>query len=188
MARNIKIMPLLLTVVAGMGHLWEGKDLKGLALFAGFAAGLAGLVEGLVLWSGPGKTEITAAAAVLVVCVWGYAFYDILRLTYGPWREKVLLARSEHLRRGIVAFLKSEYDTAERELLANLRLEPGDPESLFRLAVICRLRGENGRARRYLRALRRTDLAEKWRWEVGCEEALLDGAAPSEAAAPKTPA
>ncbi len=176
MARNIKIVPLLLSVVAGMGHLWEGKDLKGLALFALFAAGLAGVLEGLVLWAGPGKTEITVVAAIVVAGVWGYSFFDIVRLTYGPWREKIRLTRNEHLRRGILSFLKGEHAAAEQELLANLRLEPGDPESLFRLAVLCRMRGELGRARRYLRALKRMDADEKWVWERAAEENLIDEA------------
>ncbi|HQF66209.1 MAG TPA: hypothetical protein PLR66_10200 [Planctomycetota bacterium] len=176
MARNIKIVPLLLSVVAGMGHLWEGKDLKGLALFALFAAGMAGVLEGLVLWAGPGKIEITIGAAIVVAGVWCYAFVDIVRLTYRPWREKIRLRRSEHLRRGILSFLKGEHADAERELLANLRLEPGDPESLFRLAVLCRLKGDFGRARRYLRALKRTDAEEKWAWERVAEESLIEEA------------
>ncbi len=174
MLKNLKIVPLLLSVVAGMGHLWEGKDLKGLGLFALFAAGLAGVLEGLVLWAGPGKFEISIVAGIVVVCVWVYSIVDVLKLTYGPWREKIRLTRSEHLRRGILSFLKGEHQIAEQEFLANLRLEPGDPESLFRLAVLSRMRGEIGRARRYLRALKRTDVDEKWAWERGVEEALID--------------
>jgi hypothetical protein len=174
MAKNLKIGPLLLSVVAGMGHLWEGRDLKGLGLFALFAAGLAGVLEGFVLWAGPGKTEITVIAGLIVVGVWGYSFFDIIKLTYGPWREKIRLTRDEHLRRGILSFLKGEHQIAEQELLANLRLEPGDPESLFRLAVLSRMRGELGRARRYLRAVKRTDVDEKWVWERGAEETLID--------------
>jgi len=132
------------------------------------------VLEGLVLWAGPGKTEITVIAAIVVAGVWCYTFIDIVRLTYGPWREKIRLRRSEHLRRGILSFLKGEHAAAEQELLANLRLEPGDPESLFRLAVLCRLKGDLGRARRYLRALKRTDTDEKWAWERIAEESLID--------------
>jgi hypothetical protein len=171
--KNLKVTPLLLSVVAGMGHLWEGRDLKGLVIFATFAAGCAGILEGTLLWSGPGKTTILVLALLVTLGVWAYAFIDILRLTYEPWREKNRLRRGEHLRQGILSFLKSDYETAEREFLANLRIEPGDPESLFRLAHVARIRGEYARARRYLRALRRTDLDEKWGWERSQEEALI---------------
>jgi hypothetical protein len=171
--KNVKVTPLFLSLVAGMGHLWEGRDLKGLVLFASFAAGSAGILEGTLLWSGPGKAEILAISLLATVAVWVYSFVDILRLTYEPWREKNRLRRNEHLRQGILSFLRCDYETAEREFLANIRLEPGDPESLFRLAVICRIRGELSRARRYLRALRRTDVDEKWNWERSQEEALI---------------
>ena len=158
--KKLKITPLALSLVPGMGHLWEGRDLKGLVIFAVFAVGFAGILEGTLLWSGPGKAEIAAVSSVVVLAALVYSVADIVRLTYAPWREKNQLRRSEHLRQGILSFLRCDYETAEREFLANVRLEPGDPESLFRLAVICRLRGELSRARRYLRALRRTDLDE----------------------------
>jgi len=171
--KNLKATPLILSVVAGMGHLWEGRDLKGLVLFAVFAAGCAGILEGALLWSGPGKTEILVISVLVTAAVWVYSFADILRATYEPLRERNSLRRNEHLRQGILCFLRCDYETAEREFLANIRMEPGDPESLFRLAVICRIRGELSRARRYLRALRRTDTDEKWNWERSQEETLL---------------
>jgi len=156
-----------------MGHLWEGRDLKGLLLFAIFAAGCAGVLEGAVLWTGPGRTEILVVSLMVAGAVWIYSFVDVFKFAYEPWRERSRLKRNEHLRRGIISFLRNDYETAEREFLANIRIEPGDPESLFRLAVICRMRGELGRARKYLRALRRTDLEEKWSWERAQEEALI---------------
>ncbi len=112
--------------------------------------------------------------SLLVAAVtWVYSFVDVFRLSYEPLREKQRLRRSEHLRQGILSFLRADYETAEREFLANARAEPGDPESLFRLAVISRMRGEFSRARRYLRALRRTAVDEKWSWERSREEQLI---------------
>ena len=171
--KKVRLTPILLSLIAGMGHLWEGRDLKGLLLFAIFAAGCAGILEGAVLWTGPGGTEILIVSAVVAAAVWIYSFVDVLKFAYGPWRERNRLKRTEHLRRGIISFLRNDYETAEREFLANIRIEPGDPESLFRLAVICRIRGELGRAKKYLKALRRTDLEEKWSWERAQEEALI---------------
>jgi len=173
MARKLRLTPVLLSVIAGIGHLVEGRDLKGLVLFALFASGLAGTLEGLFLWYGPGKSVVTAVSASVALGAWVYSLWDILRLSYEPWREKNRLRRKEHIRRGTIAFLRGEYETAERELLAALRLDPNDPDSLFRLAVLARVRGETGRASRYLRALRRVDLAGKWAWEREREEELL---------------
>ena len=171
--KRVRLVPLLLSFVPGMGHLWEGRDFKGLVLFALFVAAGGGVLEGALLWSGPGKTEILVVSSLIAAGVWIYSFADLFRLVYEPWRERDRLRRNEHLREGILCFLRSDYETAEREFLANLRLNPGDPESLFRLAVLCRLRGELGRAKKYLRALRRTDLEEKWSWERAQEEALI---------------
>lgn len=173
MTKKIKIIPLGLSLIAGMGHLWEGKDLKGLMIFSFFAAAAAGLVEGAVLWSGDGRLLISLISLGIMLAVWGYAFFDIFRMTYGPWIEKNRLKRSEQVRQGILGFLRNDYDLAERAFMNNLQLTPGDSESLFRLAVICRRRGAFTRARRYLNQLRKTDMAEKWRWEGGQELMIM---------------
>ena len=171
--KKLRIGLLLLTLIPGMGHLWEGRDFKGLLLFSLFAACAAGVLEGALLWSGPGRTEILVMSSLGLVAVWGYAFFDIFRFAYEPLRERDRYRRSEHLREGILCFLRGDYERAEKEFLANIRLNPGDPESLFRLAVLCRVRGDLPRAKRYLRALRRNDLEEKWRWESAQEEELI---------------
>ncbi len=175
MQKNIKIVPILLTLIPGMGHLWEGKDLKGLVLFSSFAVGAAGILEGMVLWAGEWGGVIALCSFGWTCLVFGYALIDIFRFTYGPWRQKIELKRKKHLHAGILSFLKSDYEIAEQEFQENLRLMAGDPESLFRLAVISRRRGEIGRARRYLKIAGKNDLCGKWSWECSREEEFLHG-------------
>ena len=83
----------------------------------------------------------------------------------------------QRLREATALYLQNEPERVLQLLRENLRDDPKDVESLFRIAVVCREQGDLRSARRCLARLRRVDVEQKWGWEAEEEAALLRKAA-----------
>ena len=68
---------------------------------------------------------------------------------------------------GIKAMLADDLKTAEEAFRTLLRLDDRDLEGWLYLARTCQLRGQEARARKFYRVVRRLDRRRKWAWELG---------------------
>lgn len=151
------LMALLLSPVAGLGHLWIGRARRGYFLFltATFfwnLALLSAVVPSPPLGDWSVKVGMVGGAGITL-----YGLFDIFRLAVWARRRKVQIRRRE-----ILAVAEAE-ETAGRAAKARelrdqlLDLDPGDPEVRLALARAARRAGQFGPAVRHakkaLRAL-----------------------------------
>ena len=158
------LIPLILSLVPGWGHIWVHRATRGLLIFVCFF-GLANYALMALLLADAAEPPILARPALaLAAGVLVFSYIDILRLTL--WnRNKRLLARCDgYLRRAIIHYLRDEYGQAEELLLKVLRRRPFDVPALSYLAAVQRGRGAEKKAQEsFKRALA---AARGGRWEA----------------------
>jgi len=166
MGRKVRFLPIVLNLISGLGHIWEGRDRRGLVLFILFAFSFFGLLNGLVLVEGPEGAAIAWISFALGLGTWTFGLVDIVRLTHGPRVERIETDRIARIREASERFLRDDIEGAERLLRENLRVDPRDPDSLIRLATILAAQGDRRAVIRCLARLRAADLDGKWAWEA----------------------
>ncbi|MBN1419755.1 MAG: hypothetical protein JXP34_13330 [Planctomycetes bacterium] len=166
MDRKVRFLPITLSLISGLGHIWEGRDGRGLVLFVLFALSLFGLLNGLVLIEGPEGRVVAGISAALGLTAWIFGLADIVRLTHEPRVARIRSERAARIREASERFLRDDLAGAERLLRENLRDDPRDPDSLFRLATVLAERGDRRAALRCLGRLRAVDLEGTWKWEA----------------------
>ena len=163
----------LLSLVPGWGHVYLGREARGLVLFTVFAIGGFGLLNGLLLYIGWGRSFVLAASGFTALAVWVWACVDIIRLTSPVRRHAEEEDRLKALREGTVRYLRGDLEDAKRAFGRCLKKDPGDVEALFRLGILCARSGDSRGARTYLRRASKLDLDGKWVWEIQRELARL---------------
>ena len=92
----MRILPLIIGIVPGFGHIWIGMYRRGVLLFFLFLNGVNGYLVGIYLWERPGREAITWSALVLAVGIWIFSFVNILRhARKKPKEEGVKLTEKE---------------------------------------------------------------------------------------------
>ncbi|HVY62250.1 MAG TPA: hypothetical protein VHF22_11390 [Planctomycetota bacterium] len=165
-----------LSAVTGLGHVYLGRYVQGVVLFALFATAANGVLLG-ALWQGPAARTITLASEVALVAVWVTGLASALRLTVFTDREKLRACRDERIREGLVHYLKDELRPALEsfEAACACDVDRCDVDVLFHLGVIESRLGNRRRAERYFRRCLAWDPDAKWRAEVTEELARLEG-------------
>ena len=165
----MRILSILLTIVLpGAGHLLRRKYLRGVGLL--FCLGVC--VDGMFFaWIRLGETSgerymygFIALGAIL----WLYALADIIRLARVD-REAAQQRKDEHLRQGLIHYLRDELDQAIAEFRAVLKLDSDDADARFHLAKAYRVAGQLDKASRALRRCRACDEEDKWAAEIDRE-------------------
>jgi tetratricopeptide (TPR) repeat protein len=182
-----RALALVLTLLPGWGHVYWGRELLGTVIFTVAAAAFFGLVNGLFIVLGAGRTVLAQGSAALLTGVVGYAWADILRRTSPNRLQAEESHREKSLIEGMIAHLRGEHERAGQLFLSCLKADPTDVEALFRMGMTTARAGRREEAIRWLRRTRRNDLEGKWRWEVERELASLRRA-PSRGPAVKAPA
>jgi hypothetical protein len=186
----VKWKAVLLSVVAGFGHLYLGRYVYGAVLFSLFLASLNGLFLASV-WQGEEIAQrLSRVSAVAGAIVWFAAMAHIVALTYLRDRARTRLRREQLLQEALRAYLRDGPFEAKSPLEAVLKLdlERADPDALFLLGAMSRRCGEVRRARKLLRRCRARDRDNKWTLEVRTElEEIARGLDPERVAQPSVP-
>lgn len=169
MAKPMRLM-LLSAVLPGGGLVLLGRCWLGMALGLVFAGGVnVGLYRWLLAPAGDGWLGWLAG----LLAAGGWCGSLVLTVV-GCRRERSSAAEREALfREGLVAYLRSDYESALGAFRAVLRLCPRDVEAHLKLAMVQRARGAHREAVAELRRCRFYDDRDTWRWEVERELAEL---------------
>lgn len=173
--RALRAFLLILSVIPGLGPILLGRVQRGLSLFFLGGTGWVLLVAGSTVWAGPDReqTQLTGAAlgvvSTLVSALWTY------RIT-SPTRRRLIRRRVERaLDDAQRCYLRGRMLRARAALDSGLVNDDRDIDLLFLDWQVSRCLGDDSRARRSRRRLKRFDLDEKWLWEVQREEAAHGG-------------
>ena len=168
---------LVLSIVPGWGHVYWGRELRGLAIFTVFAVAGFGLLNGLFIYLGEMRAFIIGGAAAVLAGATAFSWYDILRRTGLARVRAEAEERERSLKAGTVAYLEGDLDAAAGHFTLPLEADPADFEALFRLGIV---RARAGRAREaalWLRRALRNDEDGKWAWEIRRQLELLGATA-----------
>jgi len=171
-------MPAWVTVIAtvvfpGTGHLLLRRYLKGSVLAALFAASLDVFLISAFL-PHAGGWPLTTATLVIMAGTWLYALVDIRTLLKIIRNKDFQERKDDMLKSAQVAWLKSEYDEAERLLRGILLLDERDVEAWVLLGKVLKSCGRDEDARRSFRSALNLDGGQTWRWELMTELGCSD--------------
>ena len=154
-------------IFPGLGHLLSGRYVKGVVLGVLFSVSLEAVLLSVIWPEAFGETWPVFGG--LAIVIWGYGVLShcwlLKRREKAGQAEQVLLG-------GIKAMVGGDLGAAEEAFRTVLRLDDRDVEGWLYLARTCQLQGQERRARKFYRVVRRLDREKKWAWEV---EGLLGG-------------
>ncbi len=169
---SISWLPAL--VIPGSGQLFEGRLFRAfvLLLFTFFGVNL--FLLGQYLYAGDISATLTQWGLLAFGVAWlvGLLELFITKHTSDPRRFAAKL--DEHLRRAMVFYLQGDFDEAEIELKAMLKLRPLDIEAHLYLAGVYRARGEVSKARSQYNKVLAIDEEGKWSWQIQRELKTLE--------------
>ena len=187
----MRLFWLLLALIPGAPAIVFGRWLAGASLFVLATAGwnlglyLNLFVEGGA-WGGVRASVLEGAGFVVGGLCTLISLLWTAMLTSSERAERRRLAADAAVVKAQSAILTDDLDAARLALQEGLRADPRDVDLLFLEWSVARDRGDERRARRVRRRLRRLDLDEKWTWEVERRLAAPSVIArPGKAATPK---
>ena len=169
------IIPTVLSVVPGWGHIWVRRHTRGLAIFLTFfaVANAAFLINQL----GPQEMRTTAIRIALVICVglWAFCFGDIIRIAVWLRSHTVQERRAGLFRKMVIHVLRGEHAQAEDSIRRMLRIDPYDVPALTYLGIVRRDLGRRDEAVRVLKKALRCRPDAVWTAEIEHEIRLVQG-------------
>ena len=171
-------MPAAVVVIAtvifpGTGHLLLRRYLKGSVLAALFAASLDVFLISVFLPHAAGW-PLTLVGLGIMAGTWLYGLADIRTLLKLIRSKDFQKRKDDMLKSAQVAWLKSEYDEAERLLRAILLLDERDVEAWVLLGKVLKSCGRDEDARKSFRSALNLDGGRAWRWELMTELGYSD--------------
>ena len=171
----MRIFLLILSLIPGIGPILLGRVQRGLALLFFGGTGWVLFLVGSTVWAGPDRVQtqligvVLGTVSTLISVVWTHR---ITSPTRRRWiRERVERALDDAQR----CYLRGRMQRARIALDSGLVNDDRDIDLLFLDWQVSRCLGDDSRARRSRRRLRRFDLDEKWLWEVQREAAVHGG-------------
>jgi len=149
----------------GLGHLLAGRPFKGALLAVLFSITVQALFLAIV-WPEAFRTCRTVLVG-LAVGIWVYGLLSLWWLLRRLERARQAGQADQVMLAGIKAMLADDLKTAEEAFRTLLKLDDRDLEGWLYLARTCQLRGQDRRARKFYRVVRRLDRGRKWTWELG---------------------
>lgn len=163
---------LLLAAVPGLGHLYVGRQWRGLLFFGIFALAVNGYFTGVQMTRSPTRAVRQVGQHVRLFCaigaaaIWLYSVLDVARLSK-QFETKPLRERKDyHFKRGLHHYLAGAFESACGEFLTVLKLDPMDVDARFHLGMTHRALGQNRRAARAFKRCLADDPDGKWKWEA----------------------
>ncbi len=165
----MRALLVLSSVIPGLPLLFYGRYAYGLLLFLfGTASWILHLASHLRVGDDRGLFLATSLLGglfcTLVTVIWSIRWTSEERIE--KTRREVEAALDEAQR----SYLRGRLEEARVSLDRGLKMDGRDIDLLFLDWQIARKMGDEGRARRSRRLLRKHDLDEKWLWEVQREE------------------
>ena len=168
-----RAVALALSLVPGWGHVYWGRELRGLAIFTVFAVSAFALLNGLFIYLGERRSLVVAGSAALLVGASVFAWVDLLRRTSPARVREESEERERNLKDGTVAYVTGDFDAAAERFTKCVEADPSDFEALFRLGITHSRAGRTREAALWLRRALKNDEEEKWGWEIRRELELL---------------
>ena len=177
---------ILLSCLPGWGHVYLGREGRGLIIFTAAATSSFALLNGTFVYLGDFRGTVVAVSAIAVAGLCLYSVLDVLRLTAPTRLLRLRRARDELLWDGTLCFLRSDFLAAEQKFLECARFDALDVEPVFRAGVAASRRSARGdagsdadraasdEARRLLRRAVKLDVELTWQWEIVEELKRLD--------------
>ena len=160
------LVPLVLSIIPGWGHIWLRRYNRGLAIFLLFFA-IVNLELMVFLRGEEADFEATFKyASAAAVGLFVFTIVDVFRITVWLRSNKVLEKRRTSYRRALTHYLRSEYGQARELALRMTRSDPLDVAALFVLGMIQREAGEKKKAIRTFRRALRSPTSEYWNADV----------------------
>lgn len=166
------LLPVLLSVIAGLGHLVLGRARRGLLLFVGATAGwnvafLSRAAPNLPLGEEAFRLGLGVGAGLTL-----YAIIDTVRLAIIARLPFVRRRRSRLLQQAIDHYLRHEFREARTTLDRLLDIDPGDPLARLYLATLERRAGHPERALHHTRKALRAWPSNRYQPEIEREAVL----------------
>jgi tetratricopeptide (TPR) repeat protein len=157
------VVPLLLSLVPGWGHIWLRRGSTGLMIFMLFFASLnmAVLIGNDLLPAMPkffGNLAKATAAATFA-----FSILDVLRATVWTRSRPVQERRRRILRTAAGHLIRREFGQAEEQLERVLRIDPGDPAAWAWLGSLYSVTGRRREARHAWKQARFYGQTSGWR-------------------------
>ncbi|MGE4618395.1 MAG: hypothetical protein AAEJ04_01145 [Planctomycetota bacterium] len=171
----MRVFLLISSLIPGIGPILLGRIEAGLALLFFGGSGWVFLGAALTVWAGPDRLQAQVVGSLvgilctLISVVWTYRMTSP---THRMWIRKQVEEALDDAQR---CYLRGRMDRARMALDSGLVQDDRDIDLLFLDWQVSRRLGDESRARRSRRRLRRFDLDEKWLWEVQREEAAHGG-------------
>ncbi|MFQ5653223.1 MAG: hypothetical protein ACE5GW_00655 [Planctomycetota bacterium] len=161
-----RFMLISLSWIPGASAILMGRGIAGsLLMVVGLAAWDAAIV-GFKVWQGPEAPWIAwSGLAAGVLASGGSVIWTLLESSPGRRRRRRQLA-DRALETALRAYLRGKLREARVAVEAGRRGDGRDVDLLFLEWQLARQLGDEARARRLRSRLRRTDLDEKWQWEL----------------------
>lgn len=153
----------------GVGQIILGRYVNGFFLFAVYTFFLLlGISRFLVSDTFLGDRALCLAVGA-AAAAWACALIETLQVGVGRKSKGTKADRDQHLRSGIVCYLKGEFGRAAEEFEAALALDRNDQDARFHLAMALKAQGSHRKARRALKQCLALDPNTKWYPEI-CDE------------------
>ncbi len=167
------LLPILLALVPGWGHIWLWRNARGVFLFAAFTA----LVDYAFLTDvgafDPWRRLPTNVAWAGAAGLFAFSVADVLRIVFWSRSKKGLERRRTLFRRMVVHYLRDEFGQAEDAVQRMLRLTPTDAAILFWEGMIYRDSGRTLLARRAFKRALQADRRGFWSGDIEREMGRL---------------
>lgn len=160
---------LILAVIPGLGHLYLGRQWRGLMVFALFALAANGMYAAGLMGDREIGIYVFSLCRGAAVAVWLYSLLHVAYLSGRFEPARVGERKDYHFKRGLTQYLSGAFDAAKAEFLTVLKLDPMDIDARFHLAMTHQALGQRRRALRAFKRCLADDLDAKWKWEVGVQ-------------------
>lgn len=169
------IVPIVLSVVPGWGHIWVRRHTRGLAIFLVFFA-LADIAFLVYQTSEePVRTDAMNVGLGLCAGIWTFAMVDIARIAIWLRSTTMRDRRTALFRKMVIHFLRGEHAQAEESIRRMLRINPYDVPALTYLGMVRRDAGRLDEALRAFKKAMRSQPDSGWSAEIEHEIDLVRG-------------
>ncbi|MFT7617720.1 MAG: tetratricopeptide (TPR) repeat protein [Planctomycetota bacterium] len=156
------LIPLVLCIMPGWGHIWVHRYNRGLSIFILFFTIGNGLILLILNAATQNYSTLMTVGQAALVGLFVFAIVDIIRITVWLKSKTVANRRRGQYRRSLVHFLRGEYEMAENQANRMIRTDPLDSGALMVLGMIQREAGEPKKALRTFRRGLRAVTSDYW--------------------------
>jgi hypothetical protein len=172
----------------GLSELWWRGRLSALPLAIGFAIGLNSLLVLKYLFPTWLDPMLVRSAWWVGLVIWFCLTVKSIRELPALLHPRAVAEQPDRFVEAQTAYLRADWEAAERLLLGILAIEPRDPPALLLLSGLYRHTARWPSAAALIDEMRRLEAADRWQIEIDAEAARITRQAELSAAADQSPA